>query len=234
MAEAQLRKCRIIDRRRLFEYVKALVVGGMWLAWIGGFFMKEASAAAEQSGRLPAFEFLGHRIGDSVVGKFPPVGGSGAQPSESRQVLRPAQDEPKSEPYCWEGTGGIGCYGDSKIWSGSSYTVGGVPVDLIYSLPNGKLASLVMTFDSTFHQKIREMLIGKYGRTTYEYAGTVFTAVNQYQNTVTHWQFREGFLVLTEVVVANIGVLNFHPYTVTEESPDPEAIKLRMLGKRTF
>ena len=79
------------------------------------------------------------------------------------------------------------------------------------------------------------MLIGKYGKTSYEYAGTIYTATNQYHNTVSHWQFREGFLVLTEVVLPpTTGILNFHPFTVTEASPDPEAIQLRMLGKRTF
>src|SRR5262249_16774686 len=146
-----------------------------------------------------AFEFLGHSIGDSVVGKFPPVGGSGAQHSEPPH-LRPVQDEPKSEPYCWEGTGDIGCYGGSKIWSGSRYAVGGVPVDLVYGFPNGKLASLTMVFESKYHQKIREMLNGKYGKTSYEYTGTIYTSTNQYHNTVSHWQFREGFLVLTEVL----------------------------------
>ena len=108
-----------------------------------------------------------------------------------------------------------------------------IPVDLTYGFINGKLASLVMIFDSTFHQKIREMLIGKYGK-TYESTATLYTAVNQYHNTVSQWMFREGSLVLTGMLPTNTGFLQFHPYTVTEESQDPEAVQLRMLGKRTF
>jgi hypothetical protein len=131
--------------------------------------------------------------------------------------LRPGQDEPKSEPYCWEGTGGIGCYGDSKIWSGSSYAVGGVPVDLTYGFLNGRLDSLVMTFDSTFLKKIREMLIGKYGK-TYESTATIYTATNQYHNTVSQWMFREGSLVLTGVLPTNVGILQFHPYTIRKRA----------------
>ena len=90
-----------------------------------------------------------------------------------------------------------------------------------------------MFFDSTFHQKIREMLIGKYGK-TYESTATLYTAVNQYHNTVSQWMFREGSLVLTGMLPTNTGILQFHPYTVTEASQDPGAIELRMLGKRTF
>ena len=48
--------------------------------------------------------------------------------------------------------------------------------------PNGKLDSLIMVFDSTFHQKIREMLIWKYGK-TYEYTYTINTLVKHYHNT---------------------------------------------------
>jgi hypothetical protein len=117
----------------------------------------------------------------------------------------------------------------------SDYTVGGVSVDLTYGFLNGKLNGLTMVFDGTFHQKIREMLIGKYGQ-PYEYTTTIYTSTNQYHNTVSHWNFREGFLGLTEVLLplSHTGVLNFLPYTVPEPSQDSEAIQLRMLRKRTF
>ena len=51
---------------------------------------------------------------------------------------------------------------------------------------------------------------------------------------MSQWMFREGSLVLTGVLPTNTGFLQFRPYTVTEVSQDPEAIQLRMLGKRTF
>jgi hypothetical protein len=116
---------QIIDRRRLFERFKALVVGGICPAWVGGLFMTEASAA-EQSERLPAFEFLGHHIGDRVQEKF----------------SYGSQDDSKGEPYCSDDTSErITCHGDLKIWSGSGYSVGGVSVDLRYGFLNGKLKS---------------------------------------------------------------------------------------------
>jgi hypothetical protein len=46
--------------------------------------------------------------------------------------------------------------------------------------------------------------------------------------------FREGSLMLTGMLPTNTGFLQFYPYTVTEVSQDPEAIELRMLGKRMF
>jgi len=97
----------MVDRRRFFEHVKALVVGGMCPAWVGGLFTTETSAA-EQSERLPAFEFLGHHIGDRVLGKFPSAGGSETKYSE-RQVLLPleSRDDWKREPYCSEGPAGV-------------------------------------------------------------------------------------------------------------------------------
>jgi hypothetical protein len=113
-------------------------------------------------------------------------------------------------------------------------TVGDVPVDLRYGLRNGKLTSLVMVFDSTSHRELREMLIGKYGKVAYECFYKVNTAVRQYDNTVTHWQFREGFLVLTQTFFPPKGMLVFHPYLVMEEDRDPETIRLRMLGKTSF
>jgi hypothetical protein len=183
------------------------------------------SSAAVELLNLPAALTMPAHIGDRLQEKFSFPSQDGTWTSRE-----------KGEPYCIADTSeNVTCHGDLKIWNGSGYTVGGVSVDLTYGFLNLKLHSLTMTFYSSSHNKIREMLIGKYGKTSYEYAGTIYTAANQYHNTVSHWQFREGFLVLTEVVLLPItGILNFHPFTVMEASPDPEAIQLRMLGKRTF
>jgi hypothetical protein len=198
----------MIDRRSLF-------VGGAVAVSVGSVPAVEASEA-ELSERLPSFEFLGHRIGDSIHEIFP----------------APAEDGSKGRPYCMNVAGRAFCYGDPKIWFGSGCTVGGVSVKLTYGLLNGKLATLTMIFDSESYQTLREMLIGKYGQPTYENFDFTFRGVHYQGNRFSHWLFREGLLVLTEV--PKTGVLHFHQYTVTQEPQDPEAIQLRMLGKRTF
>jgi hypothetical protein len=57
----------MIDRRSLF-------VGGAVAVSVGSVPAVEASEA-ELSERLPSFEFLGHRIGDSIHEIFPAPGG---------------------------------------------------------------------------------------------------------------------------------------------------------------
>jgi hypothetical protein len=207
-------------RRRLFEYVKALMVGGVWPTSVGVTFATDA--AAEQCERLPAFEFLGHRIGDGQQ-KFPDLVADDSWTS--------------SEPKCSSDTSA--CPGDQELWTRSGYAVGDISVDLTYGFKNGKLSWVMMVFDSASHREIREMLIGKYGE-TYEYTTTVYMMVGgSHRNMVSHWKFREGFLVLTEVLKLpldrnnNKALLALFPYTITQ-SPDPEAAQLRMLGERTF
>jgi hypothetical protein len=171
---------QLINRRRLFEKVRALVVGGMCPAWVGGLFMREA-AAAEQSERLPNFEFLGHRIGDSQE-KFSHVFADGSWTNR--------------EPDCSSGTSA--CHGNQKVWSRSGYAVGGIPVDLTYGFENGKLVGAAMAFDSESHRELREMLIGKYGE-PFEYGMTVqfhyLLGSGSDPTTFSHWMFREGSLV---------------------------------------
>ncbi|HWZ05964.1 MAG TPA: hypothetical protein VNY53_03540 [Bradyrhizobium sp.] len=217
MALEQLRKRRIIDRRRLFEYVKALVVGGMCPAWVGGIFASDASAA-EQNDRLPAFEFLGHHIGDRLQEKFPYL-------SQDSWTSR--------EEACGDDTL-FRCQGDVKGWSRSGYMIADISVELTYGFQNEKLNFVSMfSIDGLFPQKLREMLIGKYGK-AYELTFTLNMLLGGgVPVKASYWIFREGFLALLPLAVG--GLLIFVPYTVAETSQDdPEAIELRMLGKRTF
>ena len=219
---------QIIDRRRLFERVKALVIGGMCPAWVGRIIAPDA-VAAEPCERLPSFEFIGHHIGDGLHEKFPYLQGDSWT---------------SREPDCGGDTSEK-CHGDLQIRSRSGYPVGDFLVDLTYIFRNGKFSSVTVVFQSSFHKQIREMLIGKYGKTSYEYTVTRYNLGGRSfsaNNTVSHWQFREGFLVLTGILLTDqvltgnpiSGLLIFHPYTVSDESPDQEAVQLRVLGKRAF
>jgi hypothetical protein len=196
---------QLINRRRFFERAKALVVGGMCPAWVGGIFAADA-VAAEQCERLPAFEFLGHRIGDGQE-TFP-------------EFVADAEWRMVEYRESWVRTSP-----NLVSRGGTPYTIGTLLVpQLLYQFKGGRLSSVEAVFAEEDLVTVREMLAGRYGEPR--------RCVGRFKGTsACFWLFREGILWLDDRVFGSSPVwLTLYPY-VAAEPPDQE---LRALGRRTF
>ena len=95
---------------------------------------------------------------------------------------------------------------------------------------------MAMIVKSVFHDKIREMLIGKYGKpaltkndTTQNQAGATFDDV------ITAWQFREGMLILRKRFArVDTSYLSFENSAVNAQINVQDAQKQQAAGKKAF
>jgi hypothetical protein len=136
-----------------------------------------------QSQELPAFEFRGHHIGERIQEKFP-------------YWSLGHQDR---EPYCSTDfpDNTIKCFSDPALVRDDKY-LGVVKINqLTCEFVNKRLQRIDLDFDSASDQEIREMLIRKYDRPSIEYTKPSYTMVNQYEDVISEWRFKEGVLIFT-------------------------------------
>jgi hypothetical protein len=162
------------------------------------------SAAPETQGQQtekPRFEFRKHTIGEDINSSFPHW--------RTNKPVHP-------HPWCEHKDGIVSCDDEEAKVKTSSYfsktVLGGVEVPPIkYKFLDGRLFSLDVGMFPKDYWKIREMLIGKYGKPSRE--GMFLGTIHQ-----TEWEFKgeEGTLQLNQV---NDGTSWF-----TFRNPEAEAV----------
>jgi hypothetical protein len=115
--------------------------------------------------------------------------------------------------------------------------IGDIPIEVFdYEYYKNALYGFEMTFSTNFHSKMRDMLIGKYGKPTNETVDQVQTNAGVYHESVTsRWRFAEGSLVLRELSIdINTSSLVFENSVAEEQMRADEATKNQAQGASAF
>ncbi len=160
------------------------------------------------AGNPQEFEFRGHKIGEPIEKGFP------YYKQENKYNGKPYCDKGSDNQYtCPDRTAIVKDNGVESIKVGDIYIVA-----LNYEFFNNKLYGMHMVFGPHSYDRIKLMLIGKYGPPTNDINSVV---VNNYggsfDNNKTTWIFIDGVLELEKRVSVNSSLLRFiHPQAEVE------------------